>query len=183
MKKEEVKVEELVKVSGLYPKLHAAKQKIGKVVKNANNPHFKKSYADINSLLETVEPILLEHGLLLLQPIIDGYVNTMIIDIDNGDSVSSSLRLPDVLDPQKLIGATTYYRRASLQSLMSLQAIDDDGNEISATVKNTKPTITQERFENGLTQIAEGKLTPEAFKQALSGFQLTELQTKSLLLL
>lgn len=171
------------KVSGLYPKLHAAKQKIGKVVKNANNPHFKKSYADINSLLETVEPILLEHGLLLLQPIIDGYVNTMIIDIDNGDSVSSSLRLPDVLDPQKLIGATTYYRRASLQSLMSLQAVDDDGNEISATVKNTKPTITQERFENGLTQIEEGKLTPEAFKKALSGFQLTELQIKSLLLL
>jgi hypothetical protein len=182
MKKDEVK-EEAVRVNGLYPKLHAAKQKIGKVVKNANNPHFKKSYADINSLLETVEPILLEHGLLLLQPIIDGYVNTMIIDIESGDSVSSSLRLPEVLDPQKLIGATTYYRRATLQSLMSLQAIDDDGNEISATVKNTKPTITQERFENGLTQIAEGKLTPEAFKKALTGFQLTDLQTKSLLLL
>ena len=183
MKKAEQTIEEVVKVSGLYPKLHAAKQKIGKVVKNANNPHFKKSYADINSLLETVEPILLEHGLLLLQPIIDGYVNTMIIDIDNGDSVSSSLRLPDVLDPQKLIGATTYYRRASLQSLMSLQAVDDDGNEISAVVKNTKPTITQERFENGLSQIAEGKLTPEAFKQALSGYQLNDLQTKALLLL
>jgi hypothetical protein len=182
MKKDEVK-EEAVRVSGLYPKLHAAKQKIGKVVKNSTNPHFKKSYADINAILETVEPILLEHGLLLLQPIIDGYVNTMIIDIDNGDSVSSSLRLPDVLDPQKLIGATTYYRRASLQSLMSLQAIDDDGNEISATVKNTKPTIIQERFENGLTQIAEGKLTPEAFKQALSGYQLNDLQTKALLLL
>ena len=50
-------------------------------------------------------------------------------------------------------------------------------------LKNTKPTITQERFENGLSQIEEGKLTPEAFKKALSGFQLTELQTKSLLLL
>jgi hypothetical protein len=182
MKKEEVK-EEVVKVTGLYPKLHAAKQKIGKVVKNANNPHFKKSYADINSLLETVEPILLENGLLLLQPIIDGYVNTMIIDIESGDSVSSSLRLPEVLDPQKLIGATTYYRRATLQSLMSLQAIDDDGNEISATIKNTKPSIEQVRFENGLSQIAEGKLTSEAFKKALSGYQLTDLQTKALLLL
>jgi hypothetical protein len=183
MKKTEQTIEEVVKVSGLYPKLHAAKQKIGKVVKNANNPHFKKSYADINAILETVEPILLEHGLLLLQPILDGYVNTMIIDIDNGDSVSSSLRLPEVLDPQKLIGATTYYRRASLQSLMSLQSIDDDGNEISATIKNTKPTITQERFENGLTKIENGEITPESFKKALSGYQLTDLQTKSLLLL
>jgi hypothetical protein len=50
-------------------------------------------------------------------------------------------------------------------------------------LKNTKPTITQERFDNGLLQISEGKLTPSAFKQALTGFQLTDLQTKSLLLL
>jgi len=183
MKKTEQTIEEVVKVAGLYPKLHAAKQKIGKVVKNANNPHFKKSYADINALLETVEPILLEHGLLLLQPIVDGCVETMIIDIENGECVKSTLKLPEVLDPQKLIGATTYYRRASLQSLMSLQAIDDDGNEISATVKNTKPTITQERFENGLTKIANKEMTPEAFKKALSGYQLTDLQTKALLLL
>ncbi len=33
-------------------------------------PHFKKSYADINALLTTVEPILHEHGLLLLQPVV-----------------------------------------------------------------------------------------------------------------
>jgi hypothetical protein len=93
------------------------------------------------------------------------------------------MRLPEIQDPQKIGSAVTYYRRYTLQSLLSLQAEDDDANSASATVKNTKPTITQERFENGLTQIAEGKLTPEAFKKALSGFQLTDLQTKSLLLL
>lgn len=182
MKKDEVK-EEAVKVSGLYPKLHAAKQKIGKVVKNANNPHFKKSYADINALVESVEPILLEHGLLLLQPIEDGVVSTLIIDIENGTKAVSSMRLPEIQDPQKIGSAVTYYRRYTLQSLLSLQAEDDDANSASATVKNTKPTITQERFENGLSQIAEGKLTPEAFKQALSGYQLNDLQTKALLLL
>lgn len=182
MKKEEVK-EEAVKVSGLYPKLHAAKQKIGKVVKNANNPHFKKSYADINALVETVEPILLEYGLVLIQPIYNGLVTTVIIDIDNGDRIESEMRLPEIQDPQKIGSAVTYYRRYTLQSLLSLQAEDDDANSASATVKNTKPTITQERFENGLSQIAEGKLTPEAFKQALSGYQLNELQTKALLLL
>ena len=183
MKKEEVKVEEVVKVTGLYPKLHAAKQKIGKVVKNSTNPHFKKSYADINALVETVEPILLEQGLLLLQPIAEGVVSTLIIDIESGQSVVSSMRLPEIQDPQKIGSAVTYYRRYTLQSLLSLQAEDDDANSASATVKNTKPTITQERFENGLSQIEEGKLTPEAFKKALSGFQLTDLQTKSLLLL
>ena len=182
MKKDEVK-EEAVRVSGLYPKLHAAKQKIGKVVKNSTNPHFKNKYADINGLIETVEPVLLEHGLLLIQPIEGGLVSTLIIDIETGQSVVSSMRLPEIQDPQKIGSAVTYYRRYTLQSLLSLQAEDDDANSASATVKNTKPTITQERFDNGLTQIAEGKLTPSAFKQALSGFQLTELQTKSLLLL
>ena len=182
MKKDEVK-DEAVKVSGLYPKLHAAKQKIGKVVKNANNPHFKKSYADINALVESVEPILLEHGLLLLQPIENGVVRTLIIDIETGETAFSDMRLPEIQDPQKIGSAVTYYRRYTLQSLLSLQAEDDDANSASATVKNTKPTINQERFENGLSQIAECKLTPEAFKQALSGFQLTDLQTKALLLL
>jgi len=182
MKKDEVK-EEAVRVSGLYPKLHAAKQKIGKVVKNSTNPHFKKSYADINALVESVEPLLIEQGLLLLQPIEDGVVSTLIIDIESGQSVVSSMRLPEIQDPQKIGSAVTYYRRYTLQSLLSLQAEDDDANSASATVKNTKPTITQERFENGLTQIAEGKLTPEAFKQALSGYQLNDLQTKALLLL
>ena len=45
----------------LWVKLHAAKMNIGKVAKNATNPHFKKSYADINALLDTVEPILHEN--------------------------------------------------------------------------------------------------------------------------
>jgi hypothetical protein len=53
----------------LHQKLHKAKQSIGKVAKNATNPHFKKSYSDINAIIEAVEPILLENGLLLLQPI------------------------------------------------------------------------------------------------------------------
>jgi hypothetical protein len=183
MKKTEQTIEEVVKVAGLYPKLHAAKQKIGKVVKNSTNPHFKNKYADINGLIETVEPILLEQGLLLLQPIAEGIISTSIIDIESGQSVVSSMRLPDIQDPQKVGSAVTYYRRYTLQSLLSLQAEDDDANSASATVKNTKPTITQERFENGLTKIANKEMTPEQFKQALSGYQLTDLQTKALLLL
>ena len=183
MKKTEQTIEEVVKVAGLYPKLHAAKQKIGKVVKNSTNPHFKNKYADINGLIETVEPILLEQGLLLLQPIAEGIISTSIIDIESGQSVVSSMRLPEIQDPQKVGSAVTYYRRYTLQSLLSLQAEDDDANSASATVKNTKPTISQERFENGLTKIQNGEMTPDQFKQALKGYQLTDLQTKALLLL
>jgi hypothetical protein len=183
MKKTEQTIEEVLKVSGLYPKLHAAKQKIGKVVKNSTNPHFKKSYADINALVESVEPILLEQGLLLIQPIIDNKVMTQIIDIETGDKIESVLTLDSNLNSQQQGSQITYYRRYTLQSLLSLQSEDDDANSASATIKNTKPTITQERFENGLTKITNGEMTPDQFKQALSGYQLTDLQTKALLLL
>jgi hypothetical protein len=37
--------------------------------------------------------------------------------------------LPNLQDPQKLGSAITYYRRYTLQSLLGLQAEDDDGNK------------------------------------------------------
>ena len=89
-------------VATLYQKLHTAKQQIGKVAKNATNPHFKKSYADINALLTAVEPILLENGLILLQPIVGNDVVTRIIDIDSGEMVESFMTLPIITDPQEV---------------------------------------------------------------------------------
>ena len=152
---------------GIYMKLHRAKMHIGKVVKNATNPHFKKSYADINALLETVEPILHENGLILLQPIHDNVLTTQIIDVDSGQKVESWLTLPDIQDPQKIISATTYYRRATLQALLSLQAVDDDGNSVTTAVK-TKPTVTDEQFKIALDKIKAGKYTIEKFKENYS---------------
>jgi hypothetical protein len=149
----------------LYMKLHRAKMHIGKVVKNATNPHFKRSYADINALLETVEPILHENGLILLQPIHDNILLTQIIDIDSGQKVESWLTLPLIQDPQKMISATTYYRRATLQALLSLQAVDDDGNSIKVS---SKPTVTDEQFKIALEKIQNGKYTIEKLKENYS---------------
>jgi hypothetical protein len=123
-------------------KLLEAKREIGKVSKNAKNPHFKNTYADVNALLEAVEPILHQHGLLLLQPILDGKVFTQIIDVESGQVIESSLVLPTGLNPQQMGSAVTYYRRYTLQSLLSLQATDDDGN-----VASTPPTFTATELE------------------------------------
>ena len=152
----------------LYMKLHRAKMSIGKVVKNATNPHFKRSYADINALLETVEPILHENGLLLLQPIKDNILTTQIIDIDFGNFVESWLPLPSITDPQKMISATTYYRRATLQALLSLQAVDDDGNTVTTSVKAANPSLSEEQFKKALDAIAKGKYTIEQLKASYS---------------
>jgi hypothetical protein len=162
----------------IWQKLHAAKQQIGKVAKNATNPHFKKSYADINALLTTVEPILHEHGLLLLQPVVGNDVVTRIIDIDSGEVIESFMSLPVITDPQKVLAAVTYFRRGTLQSLLSLQAVDDDGNGAADSQKG-KPTINAERFKSALEAIEAGKYTAE---QLASNYALTEVQSKMLAL-
>ena len=161
----------------LYMKLHRAKMSIGKVVKNATNPHFKRSYADINALLDTVEPILHENGLLLLQPIKDNILTSQIIDIDSGNFVESWLLLPSITDPQKMISATTYYRRATLQALLSLQAVDDDGNTVTTSVKAANPSLSEEQFKKALDAIAKGKYSLEQLK---SSYSLTKEQEAQL---
>lgn len=152
----------------LWSKLHMAKMNIGKVAKNATNPHFKKTYADINALLETVEPILHENGLVLLQPVKDHIVFTQIIDVDSGDMVESWMQLPDITDPQKLLGAITYFRRGTLQSLLALQSVDDDGNSATASVKAANPSLSEEQFKKALDAIAKGKYTVEQLKASYS---------------
>lgn len=152
----------------LWAKLHMAKMNIGKVAKNATNPHFKKSYADINALLDTVEPILHENGLVLLQPVKDHIVFTQIIDIDSGDMIESWMQLPEITDPQKLLGAITYFRRGTLQSLLALQSVDDDGNGATATTKAPNPSLSEEQFKKAVDAIAKGKYTIEQLKASYS---------------
>lgn len=151
----------------IYQKLHLAKQSMGKVIKNATNPHLKRNYADINSIIDTVEPILLDHGLLLIQPVKDDKVYTIVVDIESGDRFESFMQLPVITDAQKLGGAITYFRRYTLVSLLSLQAVDDDGHEASRAPK-AKPTLTPDRFNSALQAIQEGRYTVEELRATYS---------------
>jgi hypothetical protein len=147
----------------IYQKLHLAKQSMGKVIKNATNPHLKRNYADINSIIDTVEPILLDHGLLLIQPVKEDKVYTIVVDIENGDRFESFMQLPVITDAQKLGGAITYFRRYTLVSLLSLQAVDDDGHEASRAPK-AKPSLDAEKFAKALKAIADGRYSVDELK-------------------
>ena len=127
----------------IYKKIFKAKQEIGKLSKDSKNPFFKSSYLSLNGLIEAVEEVLKNNDLLLLQPIDNGKVKTIIIDFDqkeDSNSVSSEIELPSIQDPQKLGSAITYYRRYTLQSLLGLQAEDDDANLASKKPKLITPT-------------------------------------------
>lgn len=118
-------------MKNIYTKLAAVKKEIGAISKDSTNPFFKSKYFDINGLLKHVEPLLDKNGLLLLQPILEGSVCSQIIDVENGDRAESSIQMASLSDPQKMGSMITYYRRYTLQSLLGLQAEDDDANAAS----------------------------------------------------
>jgi hypothetical protein len=146
----------------IHIKLAELKKEIGKVKKNATNPHFKNNYADINAILDSVEPLMESKGLLLLQPLKDGMVSTQIYCTETGEVVTSELKLPEIQDPQKIGSAITYYRRYTLQSLLGLQAEDDDGQKASyvapqAAKPQPKPYVAQ----TATSVTTEPQLEPE----------------------
>ena len=119
-------------------KLFNLQQEIGTISKDAKNPFYKSKYFDINSLIKQLQPLLKKHKLLLLQPIEEDMVVSKLICIDGTGGVISALKLPEIVDPQKLGSCITYYRRYTLASLLGLQAVDDDANVASGVTVDKK---------------------------------------------
>ena len=126
----------------IHKALFAVQKEMEPIIKSARNPFFKSKYADVNSIIHQVVPLLTKHGVLLTQPLAKaGYsdsicVKTVLTHVESGDSVESEseVRLNKV-DPQQAGSTITYLRRYTLQSLLSLEAIDDDAEK----AMNRKP--------------------------------------------
>ncbi len=148
------------------------KKHIGNLSKNSKNPFFKSAYLDLTDLLNAVEPLLQEQGLVLLQPIIGNSVHTQIVDSENNEVIAeSSIDLPELKDPQKLGSCITYFRRYTLKSLLAIAEGDDDGN--LASVPN-KLKLTPEQLTKTLDA------TPEQIKAVISKFDLDDNQKQQL---
>lgn len=138
-------------------RLLEVKKQIGTLSKKETNPFFKSKYLDLNSLLDAVEPLLWEQGLILLQPIQDNRVYSVIMDSENGNTLfSSDIELPNITDPQKLGSCITYFRRYTLKSLLAISEEDDDGNKASKPtpkpVQKKTLLIDSKDFENGISK-------------------------------
>lgn len=125
-------------------KLLEAQKSISAITKSKDNPFFKSKYADINAYLSEVKPKLNEAGLVLIQPtvILDGknVLETIIMDSESAEFIKSSLILPEIADVQKFGGVLTYVRRYEIQSLLGLEAEDDDGETANGR-KGEKPKV------------------------------------------
>ena len=123
-------------------KLLKFQEKVGAIKKDSQNPFFKSSYFNIDTLLGTIKPILNEVGLVLLQPLttLDGKpaLVTKILDSESEEFIEGTVVLPENNDAQKMGGIITYFRRYCIQSMLSLEAEDDDGNSASNGQNSTK---------------------------------------------
>ena len=77
---------------------------------------------------------------------------------------------------QSFGSSSSYARKYALNGLFLI----DDTKDADATNDHSKQSIDNARFEKALEQIKSGKYTVEKLK---ASFELTELQTKALLLL
>lgn len=146
-------------------KLFNLQNEIGAISKDSKNPFFKSKYFDINKLIETLKPYLQKHGLLLIQPIEGNSVVTRMIDTETGDAYESSMQLPVISDPQKMGSAVTYYRRYTLQSLLALQAEDDDANSASKATKKPQLTPNTDKWSKAVENLAKGAVTIDKVKK------------------
>lgn len=130
----------------IYQKLLQAQSEISAISKDSENPFFKSNYFDINALLAEVKPVLNSNGLIVMQPLqsneLGNYLETLIIDAETGEKITSQVSLPDNPDPQKTGSIITYFRRYALQSMLGLQAEDDDGNKASGENSPTNKSAT-----------------------------------------
>jgi hypothetical protein len=134
-------------MKALYAKLLALQNELGAISKDEENPFFKSKYFDINGLIKHVKPLLATHGLILVQPlgVSEGKntLTTILVDATSGEQLSSVVFLPEERDPQKMGSAITYFRRYAIQSLLLLNAEDDDGNAAKPVQTMQKPAQKQ----------------------------------------
>lgn len=136
------------------------------IKKDAVNPHFNNGFASLENVITSVNGVLLKHGFYVSQPVVEGFVETHIIDSEHGVDVIPRSRYPviakDPTDPQKFAGGVTYARRISLLGILAIPTVDDDGNT-AASNGNGKTTGWKEPLGKTMQDDPElQKKIPEA---------------------
>lgn len=116
-----------------------------KALKGINNPAFSQTgqiqsrnyeYADLAACYEVAKPALFAEGLIVLQPVHEGWVHTILVHSPSGEMLDTRIQIPDVSDMQRLGSAITYLRRYGFCAMLSIVGqADDDG----AGVGNAPP--------------------------------------------
>ncbi len=150
--------------------LHKFHGLMGKVGKDAVNPHFKNKYASLSNIIEATTPHLNAVGLSIIQLPCESGLETMLLHT-SGEYISSVSLTPckDPSNPQALGSALTYAKRYSYAGALNLN-IDEDDDAQRATVApiKVKPelTPTHPKWEAAKKAVSEGSTTVADIEKA-----------------
>ena len=153
-------------ISALAKAMHSAQGALGGVVRDAKNPHFKSSYATLESVVNVAKPALQSAGIAFTQApgaLIDGAleVTTMLIHAESGQWMRSTLHVPLAKrDPQGVGSAITYACRYSLMAALGIPPVDDDGEAASlrGDDRPSPPAKAHVRMTGGPLDIALSRI-------------------------
>ena len=125
----------------LFAALVKAQAEMGNAPKDGKNPHFKSNYATLQSVVDTIKPILAKHGLGYTQTFHEhtgGIAVETVILHESGQQISNGvLRVPATKqDAQGYGSAITYARRYSLQTAVGIAPEDDDDGNAACAPSN-----------------------------------------------
>lgn len=165
----------------------------------AINPFFKSKYAPLETVLNTVRPVLAKHGLSILQaPSGDGehiIVTTTLLHISGEWIESPELVLKaDKATAQGAGSAITYARRYALSAILGISSEDDDDGNVAEKQVKTKKTIkkttdiTHNELLTELYALVKEKNYQEGIKSYIkktynknSSTELTDMEIKELI--
>ena len=123
--------------------------------KDSKNPHFKNTYASLESVIDAAKPALQAAGVAFTQApgqIIENAVEvTTMLMHTSGQWLRSTLHVPLMKrDAQSVGSAITYGCRYALMATLGLPPVDDDGQAASAPAPKPAPVqqpaaVTEDR--------------------------------------
>jgi len=136
-------------INELSTALCKAQSEMGGAVKDAKNPFFKSSYADLTSVIKAIKEPFANNGLCYVQfPITSeggrGIGVKTILMHTSGQFLSEEFYLPTVKqDPQSGGSCITYARRYALQAMAGIPTADDDAESAMLRVEAKEPTVEE----------------------------------------
>ena len=129
-------------IGAIAPALIKAQSQMQGISKEGKNPAFKSKYVTLDSILDTLRPILTSNGLMLTQgsqqpeTMQSVTVESRIIHT-SGEWISTTVTIPVTKpDAHGLGSALTYGRRYSVSALLAISADEDDDANASVAPRD-----------------------------------------------